>query len=147
MWRVEYNTVCREMGDWLGAGDSRSWNDAVLGVCLTWCKLMIIGWRDRAGRLDFVFFGDGRESEKWQEVRGIIMRNWAIREFCVWINLLFLIWHILLPIRQVITPIWYLLNQIRQVVPLTSHIHSYLPYRSHLHPPFLSVYHRHRKQS
>ena len=36
---VEYNEVCREMRDWLGAGDSRSWEDAVLGVCCTWCML------------------------------------------------------------------------------------------------------------
>jgi len=47
--------VCREMRDWLGAGDSRSWDDAergvrsarcmlysvyaVLGVCCTRCML------------------------------------------------------------------------------------------------------------
>jgi len=29
--------VCREMRDWLGAGDSRSWDDAVRGVCSTQC--------------------------------------------------------------------------------------------------------------
>jgi len=29
--------VCREMRDWLGAGDSRSWDDAVRGVCSTRC--------------------------------------------------------------------------------------------------------------
>ena len=27
--------VCQEMRDWLGAGDSRSWDDAVRGVCST----------------------------------------------------------------------------------------------------------------
>jgi len=27
--------VCREMGQWLGAGDSQSWDDAVRGVCIT----------------------------------------------------------------------------------------------------------------
>jgi len=31
--------VGREMRDWLGAGDSRSWDDAVRGVCSTWCML------------------------------------------------------------------------------------------------------------
>jgi len=28
MKRIEYNMVCREMSDWLGAGGSRSWDDA-----------------------------------------------------------------------------------------------------------------------
>jgi len=31
--------VCREMRDWLGAADSRWWNDAVSGVCGTRCML------------------------------------------------------------------------------------------------------------
>jgi len=31
--------VGREMSDWLGAGDSRSWDDAVHGVCSTLCIL------------------------------------------------------------------------------------------------------------
>ena len=32
--------VCREMRDWLGAGDSGSWDDAVVrGVCCTQCLL------------------------------------------------------------------------------------------------------------
>jgi hypothetical protein len=34
---VEYNKVQQEMRDWLGAGDSRSWDDRVLGVCSTRC--------------------------------------------------------------------------------------------------------------
>jgi len=50
--------VCPEMGDWLGVGDSRSWNDAVrsvcgtqymlymlyagLGVCCTQCMLYLV---------------------------------------------------------------------------------------------------------
>ena len=38
MWRVEYNSR-REMRNWLGVGDCRSWDDAVLGVCCTWCML------------------------------------------------------------------------------------------------------------
>jgi hypothetical protein len=31
--------ICREMGDWLGGGDSRSLDDAVRGVCSTQCML------------------------------------------------------------------------------------------------------------
>jgi len=31
--------VCREMRDWLGAGDSQCWDDAVCGVCSTQCML------------------------------------------------------------------------------------------------------------
>jgi len=31
--------VCQEMRDWLEAGDSRSWDDAVYGVCFTQCVL------------------------------------------------------------------------------------------------------------
>jgi len=38
--RVEYNNKIRqEMRDWLGAGASRSWDDAVLGLCSTLCML------------------------------------------------------------------------------------------------------------
>jgi hypothetical protein len=49
MWRIEYNMVCREMRDWLGAGDCRSWDDAVLGVCCTHYYLVIMAWRDKEG--------------------------------------------------------------------------------------------------
>jgi len=31
--------LCRAMRDWLGAGDSRSWDDAVRGVCSGQCML------------------------------------------------------------------------------------------------------------
>jgi len=34
--------VCREMRDWLGAGDSRSWDDAVLSGCSTQCILYTV---------------------------------------------------------------------------------------------------------
>ena len=34
--------VCREMGDWLGAGDSPYWDDAVWGVCHTQCMLYLV---------------------------------------------------------------------------------------------------------
>jgi hypothetical protein len=32
MLRIEYNMVCQEMRDWLGAGDSQCWDDAVCSV-------------------------------------------------------------------------------------------------------------------
>ena len=60
----------REQWDWLGAEDSQSWDDAALGVCCTWCWLMIIGRRDREGWLNFLFLGDGRvEDEKERDGR------------------------------------------------------------------------------
>jgi len=34
--------VCREMRDWLGAGDIRSWDDAVCGESSTWCMLYTV---------------------------------------------------------------------------------------------------------
>ena len=66
------------------------------------------------------------------------MRNWDLREFRVQVNLLSPIRQVWVPIRGVITPIRGLLNLIRQVVLLISHIRSYPPYRSPLHPPSLS---------
>ena len=66
--------------NWLGAGDSWSWDNAVCGVCSTqciqysayavlglcgtWCWLLIIAWRAREGWLNFVFLGDGRLDDK-----------------------------------------------------------------------------------
>jgi len=32
MERVEYNNIRKEMRNWLGVGDCRSWDDAVLSV-------------------------------------------------------------------------------------------------------------------
>jgi len=52
------------MRNWLGAGDCRYWDDAVLGVSCTLSELMIMAWRDREGRLNFVFLGDGRVEHK-----------------------------------------------------------------------------------
>jgi len=69
------------MRDWLQAGDSwcsgrqlmLGWCstlcmlysvDAVLCVCCTRCWLLIMGWRDRDGWLNFVFLGDGRGDGK-----------------------------------------------------------------------------------
>jgi hypothetical protein len=31
--------IYQEMGDWKGAGDSWSWEDAVRGICSTWSML------------------------------------------------------------------------------------------------------------
>jgi len=45
----------------------------------------------------------------------IIMREWDLGEFCVWVNLPILIQRIPLPIRQGKTPILVLLNPMRQV--------------------------------
>jgi len=58
----------------------------------------------------------------------------GLREFRVQVNLPSLIRQEQVPIRRAITPIRGFPNPIRQVVPLISHINSYAPYRSHLHP-------------
>jgi len=34
--------VCREMRDWVRAGDSHSWDDAVCSVCSTQCMLYLV---------------------------------------------------------------------------------------------------------
>ena len=62
----------------------------------------------------------------------------GLREFRVRVNWPSRIRQVRVPIRRVITPIRGLPNPIRQVVPLISHIRSYPPYHSHLHPPSLS---------
>jgi len=66
------------------------------------------------------------------------MRNWDLREFRVRVFLPSPIRQVRVPIRRVISPIRGLINRIRQIVPLISEVHSYPPYRSHLHPPSLS---------
>jgi len=68
----------------------------------------------------------------------IILRNWDVREFRGQVDIPSQIWQVRVPIWCVITPIRGLPNPIRQVVPLISHIHSYPPHCSHLHPPSLS---------
>jgi len=52
------------MGNWGGVGDCRSWDDAVVDVCCTWCYVMIMAWRDGEGSVNFVFLGDGRVEHK-----------------------------------------------------------------------------------
>jgi len=68
----------------------------------------------------------------------IIIRNWDLGEFRVRVNLPSPIQQVRVLIRHVITPIRGLPIPIRHVVPLISHIRSYPPHRSHLHPPSLS---------
>jgi len=73
-----------------------------------------------------------------EEMGQIIMRSWDLREFRVRVN-----WpsperQVRVLIQCVITTIRGLPNPIRQVVPLISHIRSYLLHRSHLHPASLS---------
>jgi len=67
----------------------------------------------------------------------IIMSNWDIREFHVQVNWQFPIWQVQVLIRRGISPISSLPNSMRQVIPLTSHMHSYPLHHSHLHPPSL----------
>jgi len=62
----------------------------------------------------------------------------AHREFRVRVNLPSPIRQLWVPIWWVITSIWGLPNPIRQGVPLISQVHSYPPYRSHLHQPSIS---------
>jgi hypothetical protein len=71
-------------------------------------------------------------------MREIIVRNWDLREFHVWVNLPSLIQPVQVPIRHVITRLQGLPNPIRQVVPLISHIRLYSTLRFDLHPPSLS---------
>jgi hypothetical protein len=63
------------------------------------------------------------------------VRNWDLREFCVRVKLQCPLLQVCVPIRRVITPICGIPDPNRQVVPLISHIHSYPPHHSHLHPP------------
>jgi len=64
-----------------------------------------------------MFLGDGRERERWEEMREIIMRNWDLSECRMQVNTPFLIQQVLLVIRRIITPVRGLLNPITQVVP------------------------------
>ena len=67
------------------------------------------------------------------------MRNFDLGEFRERVNLPSPIQQVRVPIRRVITPIQGLPNPIRQVVLRISHIRLYPPYRSHHHPPSLSL--------
>jgi hypothetical protein len=63
-YTIEYNNVCREMRDWQGVAYSSTRHDAIVGVCSTWCLLMIMAWSSSEERLNFVFLGDGRVEHK-----------------------------------------------------------------------------------
>jgi len=84
------------------------------------------------------WYGWGQERERWEGMGGIIMRNWDLREYCVPVNLQSTMKQVRVLIQPVISPIHGLLIPIRPVVPLISHMPSYRPHRSHLHPPSLS---------
>ena len=66
------------------------------------------------------------------------MRNWDLRNFRVQVNLTSPIRQVWVPNRCVIPPIHGLPNPMRHDVPLISHIRSYPPHHSQLHPPSLS---------
>jgi len=66
------------------------------------------------------------------------MRNWDLREFHVWVNLLCPIQQVQVLIRQVIIPIRGHPHPIKRVVLLISQVRSYPPYCSHLYPLSLS---------
>jgi len=86
-----------EQRDWLGMEDSRSLEDAVLGVCSTQCMLylvyvvlslcctgcdfLIIVWSDWQGWLNILFLRNGRvedNKERGEEMRQLIMRYWDL---------------------------------------------------------------------
>jgi hypothetical protein len=69
----------------------------------------------------------------------ITMRNWDFREFQVRVNSPSLIQPVRVLIRGAITLIRGHPTTTRQVVRLISHIRSYPPHCSHLHPPSLSI--------
>jgi len=71
----------------------------------------------------------------------IIMRKWDLREFCVRVNWPSPIQQVRDQTRRELTPIRGLPNTMRQFVHLISHIRSYPPYRSHLHPASLFLVH------
>jgi len=97
-----------------------------------------MAWRDRERALDFVFLGDGRvEDEKGRDAENYDEKL-GLRELRMRVNLASPILQARVPIRGVISPIRDLSNPMMQLVPLISHIRSYPPDWSHLHPPSLS---------
>jgi len=76
-------------------------------------------------------------TRKW-EIGGNHHEKLGLREFCVWVNWPSPIQQARVLIRRTLTPICGLPNPLRQVIPLISHIRSYPPYHSHLHPLSLS---------
>ena len=76
-------------------------------------------------------------TRKW-EIGGNDHDRLGLREFRVRVIWPSLIWQVRVPIRPELTPIQGVPNPIRQIVPLISHIRSYPPYHSYLHPLSLS---------
>jgi len=103
-----------------------------------------MAWRDREGWLNLVFLGDVRVEQKKARAEAIRAdggnhhEELGLREFRVRFNRPSPIRQVHVLIWRELTPIRGLPNLIRQVIPLISHIHSYPPYHSHLHPPSLS---------
>jgi len=65
---------------------------AVIGVCCTWCQLLIMEWRDTEGWLNFVFLGDGRgENEYVRDDRRWRKSSWetGTLRICVQVNIPF----------------------------------------------------------
>jgi len=77
-------------------------------------------------------------STRMWEIGGNHHEKLGLREFRVQVNWPFPMRQVRVPIRRELTLIRGLRNPIRQVIPLISHIRSYPPYHSHLHPPSLS---------
>ena len=110
--------------DWLG--DSWSWDDAVhgvcstqwmlylvyviLGVCSTWCWLLIMAWSDTEWWLRFTFSGDARfRDEEEKDVRVLKKscgETGTKKKFVCELIYHPPIWQICVLIRSVITPIW-----------------------------------------
>jgi len=152
------------MRDWLGMGDSRSWDDTALCICSTQCAqysvyavLGVHSWSwDREIEPDDLTFCaevkiELRTRKRDKERRwAIIMRYWDLGKLDVQDNLAFLTWQVQLQLQLVITPIHGLLHATRYVVPLISHLRLYPPYHSHLPPSSLScpqLYHHVSAQS
>jgi len=117
----------------LGAGDFRSWDDAVLGVNSP-------SWPGEIEREDITPYSlvMVELSTRKREIRrdgGNHHGTPGLGEYCVRLNWPSPTQQVRVPIRRVLTPIRGLLNPIRQVVLLISHSRSYPPYCSHLDPP------------
>jgi len=121
--------------------------DAVVSVCCTRCMLYLVSTFDHGMeryrgitklRVLRWRLSSGRDRERRDEMGQIFMTNWDLENFMcesiyhpqycqVWV-----------PIQCVITLIRGLPNPLSEILPLVSHIRSYLPHCSHLHPPSLS---------
>jgi len=157
--------------DWLGVGDSWSWDDGLLGICITWymqylvytvlsvCSIRCMqdvvyallgvnswSWHakiqtDSLTWCSWVMIGWRTRMRKKRGDGEIMIKNVDWRELCVLVNLRFPMQQVWVQRRPVWTPIRVVLNAIRQVIPLISHLSSYPPCRSHHHPPSLLLIH------